>query len=66
MMKVISKTSILVELDNLINEYGGPNNIEHINLSSDEYEELLTTLGESDVTTYRGLPIRVSLDLLKG
>jgi hypothetical protein len=66
MMKAISKTSIIVEIDNLINEYGGPNNIEHINLSSDEYSALLNALGKFDITEYNGIPIRVSQDLLKG
>jgi hypothetical protein len=66
MMKVIPKSSIIVELDNMINEYGGPNNIDRINISSDEYEELLTALGESDVTEYKGISIQVSPELLKG
>lgn len=65
-MYVIPKSSIIVELDNMINEYGGPNNIDRIHLSSAEYEDLLNVLGESDIKEYRGIRIQVLQNLLKG
>jgi hypothetical protein len=50
----------------MINEYGGPNNIDRIHLNADEYEELLTTLGKSDIKEYKGIRIQITPDLLKG
>jgi hypothetical protein len=66
MMKVITKSSIVVELDNMINEYGGPNNIDRIHLNADEYEDLLNALGKSRISEYKGIPIKIAPDLLKG